>query len=106
MQNDSLEQAPPQAHGRQGEALYEVDVVVTKPMAWQESEDLPSVCFIEKGESGRREFTLATFMTSCLQQTTFIEVTFESQLSDRKFRQLEFQKVLPQHKQNSGSLLL
>eukprot|EP00439_Symbiodinium_sp_Y106_P030131 s1369_g3.t1 len=56
--------------------------------------------------SGRREFTLATFMRSCLQQTTFIEVTFESQLRDRKLRQLEFHKVLQEHKPNSGSLLL
>ena len=80
--------------------------MVTKPMTWQESEDLPPVCFIENGESGRREFTLATFMRSCLQQTTFIEVTFESQLRDRKLRQLEFHKVLQEHKPNSGSLLL
>ena len=91
---------------KESEHLYEVDVVVTKPMTWQESEDLPPVCFIENGESGRREFTLATFMRSCLQQTTFIEVTFESQLRDRKLRQLEFHKVLQEHKPNSGSLLL
>ncbi|CAE7774262.1 Rab7a, partial [Symbiodinium sp. KB8] len=106
MRNNILEQAPPQPLGRKGEKLYEVDVVVTKPMTWQESEDLPPVCFIENGESGRREFTLATFMRSCLQQTTFIEVTFESQLRDRKLRQFEFHKVLQEHKPNSGSLLL